>query len=178
MMVKKLFPILVLVLLELLGDTGYTQSLERMVFASGGSISSWNSTTVLSQTFGQAFFQTSTITNGIFLTQGFQQVDTLPGVVGLSTPRIKINYKVYPNPATDIIQVNLDSELQVAINLEVLVYDLHGRIVKSDFPMVRLNRGRTESFRLDIQQLSSGSYFLVLDAVDKGPIFMEQFIKR
>ena len=69
--------------------------------------------------------------------------------------------KVYPNPASDIIRVELDSQTTIEwIN----IYDYSGRIVQSEFVSGMLN---SQKFSLPIRDLSSGMYFMTLKT-DRG----------
>jgi hypothetical protein len=69
--------------------------------------------------------------------------------------------KVYPNPASDIISVELDSQTTIEwIN----IYDYSGRIVQSEFVSGMLN---SQKFSLPIKDLSSGMYFMTLKT-DRG----------
>lgn len=63
--------------------------------------------------------------------------------------------KVYPNPATDII--NLEGDSDVLAGAEVDVYDMNGKLVISE----KLNNSMGQS-KLDISRLNSGLYVLTI----------------
>ena len=64
--------------------------------------------------------------------------------------------KVYPNPATEVVYVNFDAE--VSSNLEVEIFDLSGKLVKS---VRRNNQGSGQQSELiDLHDLATGSYIL------------------
>lgn len=63
--------------------------------------------------------------------------------------------KVYPNPATDV--VNLEGDGDVLAGAEVDVYDMNGKLVMSE----KLNNSMGQS-KLDISRLNTGIYVLTI----------------
>jgi len=74
---------------------------------------------------------------------------------------------VYPNPARDIIYLNLNSKGKI----EIQVYDLSGSLVLNK----EYNTNGQATFRLDISNLSTGSY--ILKTIGNSSINTQKFIK-
>ena len=96
--------------------------------------------------------------NGIVLTQGFHQgiEDINSNVVNLD-----INTKVYPNPATNFLII----ELEKNVNAELLVYDINGKIVIKD----KLNNEQQK--QLDFSFLGQGNYLLHINIADNQSVY-------
>jgi len=73
-------------------------------------------------------------------------------------------FAIYPNPAIDIININLSSDLKY----EVTIFDLQGRIMISK---------KTRS-AIDIQALPQGIYLLEFKDLDSGQKVIEKIIKE
>ena len=92
------------------------------------------------------------------LTQGFHQ-----GVLKVSTSveNIDIKTKVYPNPTTNFIII----ELEKNVNADILVYDINGKLVLKD----KLNDENQK--QLDFSFLKQGNYFLHINIADKQSVY-------
>ena len=83
------------------------------------------------------------------------------------------NVSVYPNPANDIVTLELTSQGQINSNVSYDVYDMQGQNV------LHKNIGtvvRKYSERVDLSQLASGMYFIAV-SID-GNIFHRKIIKK
>ena len=95
-------------------------------------------------TLGEIVVETHTNSTTI-LTQGFHQ-----GIlkVNTSVENIDIKTKVYPNPTTNFLII----ELEKNVNADILVYDINGKLVIKD----RLNNEQQK--QLDFGFLKQGNY--------------------
>jgi hypothetical protein len=57
---------------------------------------------------------------------------------------------LYPNPATDVLEINLGS----ISNTPIIIYDLKGSVVKS------ISANNKKVMSIDIQDLSNGTYVI------------------
>jgi len=92
------------------------------------------------------------------LTQGFHQ-----GILKVTTSveNIDIKTKVYPNPTTNFIII----ELEKNVNADILVYDINGKLVLKD----KLNDENQK--QLDFSFLKQGNYFLHINISDKQSVY-------
>lgn len=162
--------VLLLFCLSALYVTG--QSISSYVIASAGEYTEAGGINI-SWTLGEIAIETLK-DNGetIILTQGFQQgyfeITSIDGPKPLSN---NFNLNIYPNPASEYIWVNLESdEIKDAI---VELYDLEGRLVYNN--KFDINEGPN---RVDLQELSASQY--VLRVVDSAGNVLQTFklIKR
>ena len=65
--------------------------------------------------------------------------------------------QIYPNPASDILKIGMDSPEGIS-NFEITLHDVSGRLVRSVYSG-KSNSGKRE-FDLDVSQLPNGLYFL------------------
>jgi hypothetical protein len=92
------------------------------------------------------------------LTQGFHQ-----GILKVTTSveNIDIKTKVYPNPTTNFIII----ELEKNVNADILVYDINGKLVLKD----KLNDENQKQF--DFSFLKQGNYLLHINLADKQSVY-------
>ena len=92
------------------------------------------------------------------LTQGFHQ-----GILKVTTSveNIDIKTKVYPNPTTNFIII----ELEKNVNADILVYDINGKLVLKD----KLNDENQK--QLDFSFLNQGNYLLHINIADKQSVY-------
>ena len=112
-----------LLILLCLPFIGFGQITSPSVISSSGN--SYNNGGVnIDYTLGEIVVETQTNSTTI-LTQGFHQ-----GVlkVNSSVENIDIKTKVYPNPTTNFIII----ELEKNVNADILVYDINGKLVLKD----------------------------------------------
>jgi len=102
--------------------------------------------------------------NNEILTQGFHQ-EILSVHTGVS--ELNVGTKVYPNPTTSELIVELESN----VNGEILIYDINGKIIISD----KLDNERIKQF--DFSKFSQGNYLLHINIKDKRDIYKIQKIK-
>ena len=88
--------------------------------------------------------------------------------VGINDPET-VNFSAFPNPATDYLNIEAGSEKSIS---SVAIYDLAGRMV-----MKEINTSSDNSIRLNILNLSEGTYFYQLLGKDEEVIGVEKFIK-
>jgi hypothetical protein len=123
------------------------QSVTPEVVASSGAHME-SSEAQLSFTVGECITETFSSTNNQ-LTQGFQQSKYT--VVDISEKSLSdLSISVYPNPSTDYINIDISNEDNKSFNVEL--YDMSGRIVKSD--------EISSNNKINMQDLSSAEYIL------------------
>ena len=129
-------------------DCIYSQSISPEVYATSGEYYTGTNAT-LSWTIGESVIETFSGTNAI-LTQGFQQSQySITSIEEVHDNKYQIS--VYPNPVTDLININIRSAEQTSFNVELI--DLQGK---------RLYRQNIDSNNntLDLKQFATGIYFL------------------
>jgi len=126
-----------------------------VVSSSGDSYSNGN--IIMDYTLGEIVVETHTNSTTI-LTQGFHQ-----GIlkVNTSVENIDIKTKVYPNPTTNFLII----ELEKNVNADILVYDINGKLVIKD----RLNNEQQK--QLDFSFLKQGNYLLHINIADKQSVY-------
>ena len=98
------------------------------------------------------------------LTQGFHQE-----ILYIHTEVIELEIvsKVYPNPTTSILIV----ELEQNVTADLLVYDINGRLVLED------KLQDEQSKQLDFSFLKQGNYLLHINIAEKQSVYKIQKIK-
>ena len=131
-----------------------------LVSSSGDSYS--NSNANMDFSVGEIVIETHQ--NNEILTQGFHQE-----ILQISTGVLELNVvtKVYPNPTTNIVVVELEKE----ISGEILVYDINGKLMLSD----KLDNERIKQF--DLSKFSQGNYVLHINVKNKQDVYKIQKIK-
>ena len=144
-----------LLILLCLPMIGFGQILSPSVIGSAGASFS-NSTAKTDLTVGELVIET--FSNNTILTQGFHQGDLK---VSTDVVNIGIKTKVYPNPTTNFLIV----ELEKTVNADILVYDINGKIVIKD----KLNNEQQK--QLDFSFLGQGNYLLHINIADKQSVY-------
>ena len=126
-----------------------------VVSSSGDSYSNGN--VIMDYTLGEIVVETHTNSSTV-LTQGFHQGDLK---VHTGIVNIDIQTKVYPNPTTNFLII----ELEENVNADILVYDINGKIVIKD----RLNNEQQK--QLDFGFLKQGNYLLHINIADKQSVY-------
>jgi hypothetical protein len=136
-------------------STANAQHLSPTVIGSAGASFS-TSTASMDMTVGEVVIET--FNNNTILTQGFHQ-----GIIKVETIVTEIveNVKVYPNPTTSIITV----ELEKNGNAELILIDVNGKIVLQEKMANQQKKG------LDLRQLAEGNYFLQLIMGGKKSVY-------
>ena len=146
--------ILILISMALMVPVG-AQTLEPTVIASAGGYDETTGVSI-SWTLGETIiptFQDDPENPTIILTHGFQQqliVTTLEDNLN-----ILVNVTVYPNPASEILNIRFEEPLDGGVDLVLLTQD--GRLVKRD-----IIESTTFEKQISMQNLPSGIYFLRL----------------
>ena len=153
---KKLFFLLIFSPLFVLGQV----TSPSLISSSGDSYS--NSNVNMDFSIGEVVIETHQ--NNEILTQGFHQ-----GVLKIQTGVSELDFvtKVYPNPTTNIVIVELEKD----ISGEILIYDINGKLMISD----KLDNERIKQF--DFSKFSQGNYLLHINIKDKLDIYKIQKIK-
>jgi len=73
--------------------------------------------------------------------------------------------KLYPNPSTNLVNITYKEDVSV-----VTIYDLTGKLIKTEFP-------KSEAFSIDISNLSSGIYFIKVETANKKQATLK-FVKK
>ena len=135
---------------------GFGQITTPSVISSSGDSYS-NGGVIMDYTLGEIVVETHANSTTI-LTQGFHQ-----GVLNVTTSveNFDIKTKIYPNPTTNFIII----ELEKNVNAELLVYDINGKIVIKD----KLNEERQK--QLDFSFLTQGNYLLHINIADKQSVY-------
>ena len=131
-----------------------------LVSSSGDSYS--NSNANMDFSVGEIVIETHQ--NNEILTQGFHQ-EILQISTGIS--ELDIVTKVYPNPTSDFVIVELENDN----NGEILIYDINGKLMISD----KLDNERIKQF--DFSKFSQGNYLLHINIKNKQDVYKIQKIK-
>jgi serine protease AprX len=77
-------------------------------------------------------------------------IDGVTDTNGIASNELGAKIGVYPNPATDVINISMDASLDVN-NTSIQLYDIQGRLVKQSGTFVD---------KIDVSDLSAGMYML------------------
>ena len=138
---------------SLLAHPIYAQSLDRSVIGATG-IHAVSTSYELEFTAGESIIGQGESTS-FFLNQGFHQGDGFVSTA-LEKPLIQIDYQLFPNPTRDWI--NLEVEMEKAVDLNIDLLDLQGR--KTSIPSQRLSHTQSGRIRMNLEALPSGIYLL------------------
>ncbi|MEL6673927.1 MAG: T9SS type A sorting domain-containing protein [Bacteroidota bacterium] len=144
----------------LLPTQGLAQlNIERFVLPSAGGLAEGDTlgdTLSLSYTIGEAV--TLTLVSGggtLILTEGFQQHDD----IFLKTDEkfgIRLDYQIYPNPATELLVVLLTVDKPV--DMKMGIFDMRGR--QTAIPMKALKLTGSHRIEFNVRNLADGFYLL------------------
>jgi N-acetylneuraminic acid mutarotase len=105
------------------------------------------------------------IINGTSFSQYVTQIYKFDLNPVLSTHELtNSSIRIYPNPAIDIINIDLPKNLNYQANL----HDLNGRLISS----------MTNKSAIDIQNVPQGTYLIEIKDLDSGQKVIEKIIKR
>ena len=102
---------------------------------------------------------------GIFRSEdlGFTGIEDQDDLVDSTSD---LGLMMYPNPASDI--VNFDLDLNVATDININVFNLRGDLVQQ---IQKIRRGQgTHRMQLDVQALSTGTYIVQVDAGEASAV--------
>jgi len=151
-----------LIFLVTIGLTGMRA--QSSFSASGGNASGSGGT--VSYTAGQVVYTSVTGTNGIVI-QGVQQPFEISVVTGIEeASNITLEWSVYPNPASDILKINLGKTENGDLKSEYLryrLYDISGKVLLED---------KLDGIETTIQMggLSSSTYILKIIQTKSGSL--------
>lgn len=147
----------------------YAQSLDNWVVGAGGESKSHNGIQ-LSWTLGETNISAISTSKG-WLTEGFHQPQI--EVMKLETPAYQSQIKkrieliVYPNPAIDLILIDMPDGQPRTYNQRLT--DLQGRTVS----YARFDQASGSN--LSVSELSSGIYFLNIQIQEEGELITQSF---
>lgn len=147
--------ILILIVFAIVLPLG-AQTLEPRVIASAGGYDEDPGVVSISWTLGETIiptFQDDPVTPTIILTHGFQQQLIITTVQ--ENLEIFVNVTIYPNPASEALNIRFEEALDGAVDLVLLSQD--GKLVKRD-----IIEAATIEKQLNMQDLPAGIYFLRL----------------
>ncbi len=119
----------------------------------------------------------------LFINEGMDPMDQLSDALGRDassmsdaelnslTSEVPVKATLYPVPATDILNISLETRLPM--NMEVSVLDMSGRIVRAN-KSYDLEAG-VRNFTIDVNDLDNGNYLVRM--VTNGEVITEQFVK-
>jgi hypothetical protein len=106
----------------------------------------------ISWTLGETIIPT--FTNGnLVLSHGFQQQLIVTAIE--EHIDIAVNVKVYPNPASDVVNISFDEPVDGEISITIL--DSQGKLVRKDI----IEAAMTEK-QINMQEIPAGVYYLKL----------------
>ena len=144
-------------LMLVLAGSARAQSLTPTVVATAGNYATGSSHT-LSYTIGELAVTTLTSANN-HLTQGFQQPeDKAVGVTQLQLPNVQVT--LYPNPASETLNLWIKCNGNTCENLTVSIHDLLGRQIS--VPGELQTNGNELLYAFNLKSLAASMYFVRL----------------
>lgn len=134
----------------------FSQTLERQVISSAGSFSTAGGIS-LSATVGEVAV-TTLISGSVVLTQGFQQPNPEDLTAVPEEQKINLTYKIYPNPTSDklVVELTVDKPAELIIQ----VYDMSGKDVILITKTIKVTGSVNEL--VDMSTLATGNYLVKL----------------
>lgn len=160
-----------LLLISLISYHTPGQSMEAQIISSAGNAEVKDGLQI-SWTLGEVvigFLPTSNLT----LASGFQATQTIEELVtGIELPSYASEIKVYPNPVTHLLQLQIPPDTQLNLTLELM--DYLGR----KLPFERFQFQKEHLYRLDLSHLTPGTYYLAVYQQNLRPVKVFKLIKR
>ena len=78
----------------------------------------------------------------------------LPNVTSVENENLNISTSIFPNPATDFINVSIDSKINGNINVQMI--DMNGKVINA-VNDIQISKGANQ-FSLNVSSLSNGMY--------------------
>ena len=142
--------------------TAAAQSLSPTVLSSSGGFESSEGTS-LSWTTGEVMIQ-SFSEGSIMLSQGFQQGNITVSTAVDEMSESAMDVQIYPNPVNDILNMEFKNMVDHTIQLNLV--DLTGKtVLRKEFSQP------SNTVRLNLSSVSSGSYMLEVRAAEKRKVF-------
>lgn len=144
-----------------------------------GFISRTNAQSITNGTISSAFISSSNMMNSVGemsmvqyflkgannLTQGYLQIeDKAAPVISLINSKNQTGMKLYPNPATELVHVEI-YEMGTG-DASLGIYDASGRLIKKQNLHKTVHQDHKTQF--DIRDLPAGNYFMYLEFVDNN----------
>ncbi len=108
------------------GSTSLSLAQENTVASGGNATGSGGST---SYSLGHVLYTTNTGTNGS-VAQGVQQPYEITVITGVNETAIHLELSVYPNPATNYIQLKVENEKLESLTYQLI--DLQGKVINTE----------------------------------------------
>jgi len=141
----------IFILISLLFAVSATAQIKQEVIASAGGYNTANGLSI-SWTLGETIIPT--FKNGdLVLTHGFQSQLIITTVE--ENLDVMVNLKIFPNPASDIVNIQFETPVET----EIIVYllDSQGKLVKKDI----IESSMTQK-QINMQDLAGGIYYIKL----------------
>ena len=129
---------------------------QEAVPATGGNASGSGGT--VGYSVGQVVYGSSTGTNGSVV-QGVQQTYVISVFTGVDNTSIDLSYKVYPNPATDYLNLKLANFQTSSYSYQL--FDVSGKMLESKTIVA-------EETSISMQALKGGNYLLKIAETQPG----------
>jgi hypothetical protein len=139
-------------ILTLFSLAAVAQVKQEVIASAGGYNKSADNSISISWTLGETIVPTFTSQDGsLILTHGFQQKLIITAVEETLEELVKVT--IYPNPASEVINI----QFQSATDKEILLYllDSRGGVIKTD----RIEVATIEK-TIDLQDIPAGIYFI------------------
>jgi len=153
-----------LIVLSFISLTTFSQIIKKSSIDSGGT-SITNGNVSVTYTVGELVIQEKT-TGNIHLSEGFIGKD-IQQVLGVYNFELFNNFKVYPNPAIDYVNVKFNKPS----NYNIVITDLKGSMIKKITTHENLNK-------IDLSNLNNGTYFLIIIDVNSNTYNSIKIIKK
>jgi uncharacterized repeat protein (TIGR02543 family) len=109
------------------------------------------------------------VTTNVTYTANFQPTSDIN-----TTEEQTLALDIYPNPASDVVCVNVQNSSLIAGKYEVAIIDLSGRICQT--ASVNGGNSNVDIIRLDVSGLPKGSYFIRIQ--NNGVNLVRKFVKK
>lgn len=148
-------------LLILLANSVHAQVNQEVIATSGGY--NVNGNLSVSWTLGETIIPTLRSQDGaLVLTHGFQQKLLVTAIEETISNQVKI--KVFPNPASDAVNIRFDSPVDEEINLDIL--DSQGKLLKTD----KIEPASVEK-QINMQDMPGGIYYIRLSNANSRTVY-------
>jgi len=153
------------IILFFISLTTFSQTAIKKSSIDSGGASVTNGNTTIIYTVGEVVIQEETVGN-IHLSEGFIGKD-IQKVLGVSNFELFNEFKIYPNPTSDYVNIIFNK----SSNYEISITDLNGR---------KINQFKSKkcSNTIDVSSLSTGIYLIVLKDIETNKYNTIKLIKR
>lgn len=123
---------------------------QESVNASGAELSGNNGT--ISYSIGQVVYQTMEMPNVSF-SEGVEQPYEIYVIDGIEVEEIAINFAAYPNPTTDILNLNVGDYDRKGLSFQL--FDLAGKLILSESIIAK-------NTAIDLSRFAMSTYYLTI----------------